>query len=167
MRKRVSKLTIERLKQAFDYDPETGFFTWKIKIGTAFPGKVVKVIANDEKAPYIYVCIDNERHYAHRLAWFYMTGAWPEKGIDHKNGQHSDNRWENLRQATQRQNICNARLRKDNKAGAKGVCLPTKEKRWVAQLSSKRIGSFSTKEEAQAAYAEAAKKAYGEFFREI
>jgi hypothetical protein len=86
---------------------------------------------------------------------------------DHWNGNTLDNRRDNLRIATYAQNTQNARPRKDNPSGYKGVQLHRGV--WCAQITvngkKQHLGSFSTPELAHAAYCEAAKKAYGEFAR--
>lgn len=85
--------------------------------------------------------------------------------VDHKNGDGLDNRRANLRAATFSENARNARLRKDNTTGFKGV--KRVNRRWYAQirLGAKRIhlGSFATPEEAHAAYAKAAASHFGDF----
>lgn len=85
--------------------------------------------------------------------------------VDHKNGDGLDNRRANLRSATFSENARNARLRKDNTTGFKGV--KRVNQRWYAQirLGAKRIhlGSFATPEEAHAAYAKAAARHFGDF----
>ncbi|MFK5284031.1 HNH endonuclease, partial [Lacticaseibacillus paracasei] len=50
-----------------------------------------------------------------------MNGVWPEKGIDHKNLNPKDNRFENLREADQSMNMANSGARRNNKSGFKGV----------------------------------------------
>lgn len=168
MARRIKRLTIERLKEALHYDPETGAFTWKIHRGKATPGKVATALANDADAPYIYICLDYQRYYAHRLAWFYMTGEWPSRIVDHANGRHGDNRWINLRQATPAQSGWNRKVQSNNKIGMKGVSKRSSgKKRWFARINDKYIGAFATPEEAHAAYVMAAKEAHGEFFRAV
>lgn len=45
----------------------------------------------------------------HRLVWLYVTGEWPSGFIDHINRDRSDNRFENLREASSRANATNTK----------------------------------------------------------
>jgi len=93
-----------RLLEILDYDPKTGIFRWKISAGRAKAGSVAGTrLANG----YWHVMIDYKYHSSHRLAWFYVTRAWPKDAIDHKNGNQGDNSFENLREATRAQNRWN------------------------------------------------------------
>lgn len=85
--------------------------------------------------------------------------------VDHRNGDGLDNRRANLRAATFADNARNARLRKDNTSGFKGV--KRNGSRWNGQIrvGGKRLhlGSFATPEEAHAAYRLAAVQHFGDF----
>ena len=70
---------------------------------------------------YVLISIDGTRYPAHRLAWLYIYGQWPNGQIDHINRNPSDNRIVNLREATVAENGHNAGLRIDNTSGFKGV----------------------------------------------
>lgn len=111
--------TQEQIKRALKYDPETGVFTWLISPSNRAKKGSVAGFMND--AGYWMIGIDNVRYRAHRLAWLYMTGEWPERKIDHENTIRSDNRWANIRLADDSQNVCNQALRADNTSGVKGV----------------------------------------------
>lgn len=78
-----------------------------------------------------------------------------------------DNTDKNLRIASQSQQKFNQGAYAGNKSGYKGVCFHKATGKWVAQIQlngkRKHLGLFDTKEEAYAAYCEAAKKNYGEF----
>jgi hypothetical protein len=116
---------------------------------------------------YILIRLDGMLHRAHRLAWFYVTGEWPPLGIDHSNLDRADNRWHNLRLATQSQNCANVRTRRNSASGLKGVVKHADK--WRAMIRNKgrmhHLGLFPTKEEAHAAYVAAAISFYGEFAR--
>lgn len=94
--------------------------------------------------------------------------------VDHRNRNGLDNRRENLRYATNRQNRANSKVNKDNRAGLKGVSYrPEKSKcnPWYAAIATgiknkkRHLGCFPTSEQAHAAYCAAATKEYGEFAR--
>lgn len=58
----------------------------------------------------------------HNVVWILHNGSIPEgRVIDHKNGIINDNRIDNLRLCTRTQNNHNAKIRKDNKTGYKGI----------------------------------------------
>nr|WP_282097566.1 HNH endonuclease [Luteibacter sp. SG786] len=103
--------------------------------------------------------------YAHRIAWFMAHGAWPIHDIDHINGDKSDNRLCNLREATRAQNLSNLGKRANNSTGFKGVFKA--KMRWKAQIQIRGkavyLGQFGTREEASAAYNEASRRLQGEF----
>lgn len=63
-----------------------------------------------------------------------MTGTWPDKTIDHINGDRSDNRWDNLRLATQSQQAQNGAIRSTNRSGIPGVFWDASRKRWTAAI---------------------------------
>ena len=75
---------------------------------------------------------------SHRLAWFYMTGEWPKNHIDHVNGLEGDNRWCNLREATNSENMLNRKMNKNNKTGVKGVSFDNQTQRWSVQVYYKK-----------------------------
>lgn len=90
--------------------------------------------------------------------------------IDHINCNGLDNRKINLRECTQSQNMSNCKKRIDNTSGYKGVSFHQKNKKWVAEIQSNKkryyLGLFDSREDAHAAYVEAAKKYHKEFWNE-
>lgn len=89
--------SFEQVRHYFSYEPGTGLLRWKEKTGCkTVPG----AIAGREKGHgYVVVGFLCGRYYAHQIIWLWMTGEWPPF-IDHRNRNRSDNRWENLREAT-------------------------------------------------------------------
>lgn len=88
--------------------------------------------------------------------------------VDHKNGNGLDNRRQNLRPATRRQNGQNSRSRRNSTSVFLGVCKDKERGGWIAQIkrsndSRRRIGRFQTEEEAARAYDAEALQAFGEF----
>ena len=154
-------LTQERLKELLSYDPETGIFT-RIK-QVSNKGLLGSVAGTNHRSGYRAIKIDYKQFNEHRLAWLYMTGAFPPKQIDHINRDKTDNRFANLRAATGSENQHNQGKYKSNKSGYKGVSYAKSRKKWYAQIKSnsvtKFLGRFHTVEEASAAYL-AAQKIY-------
>ena len=100
-------LTAERLREALSYNPETGLFTRRIRCGRIAPGEIAGTIALNG---YITISLDGRRYYAHRLAWLYVHGEWPQK-LYHTNRDRADNRIANLRESTHAHNSANAKNR--------------------------------------------------------
>ncbi len=82
--------------------------------------------------------------------------------VDHINGDGLDNRRENLREATQAQNLRNTRLRSDSASRYKGIT-PIVPNTWKAFINEQLIGYFDTAQDASLAYDKAALALYGEF----
>ena len=135
---------------------------WKIWNGR-HPGAVAGRVNNG----YREIGIKNIRYLAHRLAWLYVHGEWPQHQIDHIDGDKLNNLIANLRLATNSQNGANRGAPADNTSGYKGVSRA--KQRWRAVISVKgryrHLGTFGTAEEAYAAYCKAARELHGEFAR--
>jgi len=157
-------LTQQLLKEYVNYDPTTGIFTWRKKTGK---GKIGARVGSKHSCGYLEARIAGHRCFLHRAAWIYVTGNEP-KYIDHINGQRDDNRWDNLREATNQQNVAH-RINKNrnNTSGIRGVYFSKKNQKWIANIhfeyKTTYLGSFSTKEEASAARSLAAKTLFGDF----
>jgi hypothetical protein len=169
----VPPFTAEYLRSILDYYPEIGEFYWRERDNA--PPWVRRKLESGEPAgnihqgrtPYIEIRIDGKKYKAHNLAWFWMTGEWPENLVDHKDTDGLNNIWTNLRQATNSQNNQNSNRYKNNKSGYKGVCWDNGCWRAYINVNKKRfnLGWFSTPEEAHQAYCKAALEHFGEFAR--
>jgi HNH endonuclease len=168
----------EYLKECFEYNPDTGTLSWRER-----PLHHFKSVANQatwnktwagkitasKTGSHLQVMISAQNFLIHRIVWKIYTGNDPPQYIDHINMNGHDNRWENLREATHSQNHANARMRRNNKVGLKGVCIGRWGKGYKADIGINQktvgLGTYKTKEEAHAAYCKAAQEFFGEFWR--
>lgn len=134
----MAKLNSARLRELFHYDPETGVFT---RIKLSGPRSKLGVVVGTYCDGYRTIKVDGILHRAHRLAWLYMMGVWPEFLLDHKDTNRSNNAWENLRPATSVGNTQNAKTRSDSKTGVKGVYL-ARNGRYAAVVQANGKRSF-------------------------
>lgn len=162
-RPRIVPLSINALKSALHYDPETGVWTWLVDRGPCV--KAGSVAGSGGGRRYWQIGFDGHQHGAHRLAWFYMTGAWPVELVDHRDGNPFNNRWSNLREATTATNRQNETKPRRNLP--KGVSHDPRSKRFQAVIRHNgeyhHLGMFGTAEEAGEAYDRAAKHYFGSF----
>ena len=146
-------ITAEYLRSILHYDPATGIFTRKI--GSANQVKVGDATGSQNGKGYLNIKLQSRPFQAHRLAWLYVYGEWPEDQLDHINRNRSDNRISNLREVTNKQNHQNASKRSDNTSGHPGVSWYKQRSEWRAQITHNykhiHLGYFNTIEEAVAA----------------
>ena len=97
---------------------------------------------------YIHIRAEGKTYKAHRLAFLYMIGNFPADQVDHINQRPADNRWSNLREATNSDNQKNSTLRTDSKSGLMGVCWRQKKQRWAARIShnGRRVQLYENKD---------------------
>lgn len=160
---RMEVLAPEELRDLLTYDPDEGEFRWR---SDGLGKRKAGAIAGSAGKRGVTITINHRNHSAHRLAWLYMTGKWPECIIDHIDCDPLNNKWSNLRQATHSQNSCNIRGR--SASGFKGVYRSSKNT-WRATIAvngqSYRVGNFRTREEAANARQVFAERLHGEFAR--
>lgn len=160
-------LTQGRLKFLFDYDPETGDFTRRVSVApNARAGEIAGYINGDG---YVNFRVDGVIYQAHRLAFLYMTGEFPDSDVDHIDLNKANNAWRNIRPANGTLNNANKPLQSNNTVGYKGVSRHNGGPKFRADVKvngkKKYLGCFSTPEEAHAVYVKAANAMYGEYAR--
>jgi hypothetical protein len=146
-------LTQERLKQVLYYDQIGGGFYWRNQQAAWI--KPWSAAGTEDTHGYLQITVDGKKYQAHRLAWLYVTGEVPTNLIDHKNRVRFDNRFDNLRPATVKQNNENQSLMPNNTSGYRGVSWHKPTGKWAAKLMHNKsrihVGLFATPEEAHQA----------------
>jgi hypothetical protein len=144
---------VKELAELLNYDPETGAFTWKVK---AHRGAKIGARAGTVKKPEGYRRIRwrGKVYYEHRLAWLMMTGEAPQQ-IDHKDANRTNNKFNNLRAATDALNQENRRTaRSDSGSGLIGAM--RNKRGFMARIQVRgamhHLGTFADAETAHAKY---------------
>jgi hypothetical protein len=176
----------ELLRKLLRYDPETGKLYWlprpveMFKQGRLGSPKSRAMAWNKKHAGnealtakttngYLSGTVLGIKTKAHYIAWKMHHGSLPEQDIDHRNGDKTDNRADNLRLATPQQNQFNRARNRNNTAGYKGVTYHPGTQKWTARIKVDGkpfyLGLFSTPEKAHEAYCKASRAYHGEFSR--
>jgi hypothetical protein len=154
----MSEITQKRLRELVDYDPSTGVFTRKIRHWCAKKGQIAGCRTPDGR---LCFRVDGKLYLAHRLAWLYVHGKLPVGVIDHINGDHSDNRIENLRdvpRVVNQQNLRKAMAGSQTKLlGASPHGSGFRAEIRVGGVK-KYLGTYRTAEEAHRVYVDAKRK---------
>lgn len=120
------------LKAFIRYFPETGEFVWARDWYAKKAGDPAGCVKRSAKGQYLVIRILDHLYYAHRLAWLYVHGEWPNV-IDHIDGNGLNNRLDNLRNVDHRGNSKNMARPVTNKSGVIGVHYSRWYGTWIAQ----------------------------------
>ncbi|MBJ9895227.1 HNH endonuclease signature motif containing protein [Burkholderia cenocepacia] len=152
-------LTAQRLRELLNYDQATGQFRWREKASHRV--EVGDVAGSPDRDGYLKIQIKGKKYLAHRLAWLFMTGAWPAREVDHVNGVRADNRFSNLRAVTRSQNMQNQRRARSN--STTGLIGANRQGNGFQSSinidgTPTYLGYFATPEAAHAAYVDAKRR---------
>ena len=152
-------LTADFVKHLLHYDPLTGVWTWMNPLprSKVRRGDVAGSVDSNGRRK---IRIASGFYYSARLAWLYMTGEWPKEQIDHINRIKDDDRWENLREASQSQNSYN---RKWAEQGGELRGIREHGRQWRVDIGGKHLGLYRTLEEAKEVRDQALKRLAGPF----
>lgn len=152
------RISPEEARQLFFYDSEDGVLRWR---NDGPRGRRSGDVAGTKitNQGYPYVTVNGRLTLVHRIIWAVVYGRWPDSQIDHVNGITTDNRIENLREATPAQNMQNKRKYRNSTSRFVGVYYDARDKRWRAEIrvNGRRhhLGSFRYEESARDAYVNA------------
>lgn len=163
---------LEELMTFFEYHPDTGIFTCRVKRSGCCrdAGEIATTITRKKKPEKAWnvLIYKRQRYKAARVAWLFVTGNDPgEMIVDHISGDSLDDRWENLRLATPAQNAWNRKLGSNNKTGFKGVHIRKNGKyRACFDVNGEihRKDGFDTAEDAAEWIRAARAKLHGDFY---
>ena len=159
---KLKVLTQEDALFLFDYID--GGLYWKNPThGKAVKGSKAGFI---NEIGYYQISIYGKKFREHQIVYLMKNGFIP-KEIDHINGNRTDNRIENLREATRTQNMYNKPAYKSNTSGSKNVSWKAKINKWQVAISyegkRKYLGVFEDFEFAELVATEARNKYHGEY----
>lgn len=122
----MPELTQDRVKELFDYDPDTGVLTRKITtLANAIKGHVAGFSGGD----YLQVSVKKIHYKIHRIIWLWVYGDLPVE-VDHENHIGTDNRLCNLHAVDHKQNTRNQKKRSTNASGVMGVSWEQSRGKW-------------------------------------
>ena len=141
-----STFTQDYLKECFDYSPDTGILTWKVRprhhfktngghklFNRDFAGKEAGYIKKGKGGYYHYTKILKVKYATHRLIMIMEYGRNPS-AVDHIDGNGLNNRLGNLRYANSAINAKNKRLSCRNVSGIHGVSWYRRDRGWAAKI---------------------------------
>jgi hypothetical protein len=147
-----NSLTQARLKELLEYDLLTGVWRRRVSRGNTKTGDEAGTV---QKGGYKRIEVDGTKYLVNRLAFLFVTGAWPRVEVDHQDGNPSNNAWANLRDVTRPQNQQNLHAaRANNRLGILGVTEYLSRFRATIRANGvvHYLGLFDTKELASQAY---------------
>lgn len=144
------------LNDELSYDPVTGELHWKLPDS----GRDLEKRAGGIKGRYRYITVRGVSYLEHRLIWIMMHGSIPDgREIDHINRDGCDNRLENLRLVTRRENVLNSGVVSSDCSKYPGVTKSKSPGKWCVGLhiNSNRVnlGTYTTEEGAYNVYCQA------------
>lgn len=151
---RKQNLTRSIVRELIDYDQLSGVLTWKRRARRWHKSERDWKRWNNRHAGQAAFTGSDNRASLSGSIFFWMVGRWPNPQVDHENGNPSDNRWRNLREATSQINARNQRLRSTNTSGFNGVRKSSNGRYEVRiHLNGRlaQIGTYRTIEEAVSA----------------
>jgi Recombination endonuclease VII/AP2 domain len=149
--RRTETLSVDRIRQLWDYDAETGVLKWKVAFRGIAVGTPAATTRNGGRA----VVFQQRTYQVTRIVWAHFYGVHPSAHVVPKNGDKLDMRIANLKEQSRSETIYGSKKRSTNKSGYVGVSRNSRVGKWVASLTRDyrrvHLGFFDTPEEAATA----------------
>lgn len=153
---------LREVNNLFTYDKETGEFYWLNPPQPNYKRLVGKLAGTLGKQGYFVIMIKKKGYKVHKLVWLIEKGYYPQM-IDHIDGNTTNNKITNLREASFRLNAQNNK-RVRNNPKLLGAHWHKRSKTWRSHIviNGKQVslGCFKTSEEAHKAYCKKWKRLY-------
>ena len=146
----TKELTQSRLKEMLHYEPTTGVFIWLEPVARRIKQGDEAGTLKSGRYPYRQITVFGKRYLSRRLAWFYVHGVWPANDIGSNDGDTLNAAISNLSEVTHSVN-----LHRSNRPRGVFSCHGKYAARITIGGKLHYLGTYSSKEEAQAAYIEA------------
>ncbi len=166
-REREALMSRDQVASQLRYNPDTGMFTRKVRGGK-------HTVSSFNQKGRKRITVLGFKFLASRLAWLLYYGEWPEKTVDHINGNPADDRIANLRLASESEQQWNKGINRNNTSGVKGVSFNTRRAEaglspWESYITVyyKRVhlGFFAERDAAIAARCKAEMAYHNDFTR--
>lgn len=161
-----SSALLAEAKRLFRYNEATGELVWIAFANPWRPGqaKLGRVVGGDDGHGYRMCALLGHKFKVHQVVWLMHHGELPSMPLDHADRDRRNNRIENLRMATDSQNLSNTIAQVRPLAGIKK---DQKGRGYSANITingrKRYLGYFATAELAHAAYVSATRTLRGEF----
>ena len=162
---RESKM-IEEASRIYRYDHDNGGLIWirPVSPGRQGQAKIGFRVGGDDGNGYLMCMLLGHKFKIHQIVWMILHKHFPASPIDHINRDKRDNRIENLRLVTDKQNGQNRKTTTSEFAGVSSVANRTGYASRITHNGKKiYLGYFKTKEEARDAYIIASREIRGDY----
>ena len=126
------------------YEETSGLFIWHTPLNKKF--KKGDIAGSKRIKEYVNFKFKGRQIHGHRLAFIAKKGYLP-KLVDHKDQNKSNNKWDNLREASHSINSFNTGIKKSNSSGCTGVHFNKIRNKWIATIGIKKrsvwLGQFN------------------------
>ena len=133
------KLTMERVRELFDYLPDTGQLVRKTTVGRRPSTKAGTIVGYPDSSGYLQVMVDWWQRPVHLVIWVWHHGYEPENLIDHRDRNKQNNCIENLREVSSQCNMRNIGSNCRSATGVKGVRWCNTSKAWIVTIASDKL----------------------------